>query len=378
MIAIYYFLALIAWFIGAIPLLFLTIKKKYRHSLPARFFLFKNPRLKSSNVHFHACSFGEIIALKPILNLFDNKAITTITKTGFDEASKICKNTSFLPFEIFLPFWLKPSKVLVIFEAELWLMLVFVAKIYKTKIMLINARISDRSYRRYLKFSFFYKKIFSYIDVVYAQSDIDKKRLEQLGAKNIKICGNIKSANVSKPNKNYQKPKERTIIFASTHKGEEELLLKEFKLSKSDKLLIVPRHPERFDEVVSLASKWCDNYGYEFKKFSENNDINAQVVVIDTLGELVNLYAISDIVVLCGSFLPDIGGHNPIEVAQFKNVLISGKYIFNQKALFSMLNDVYFADYLQINELLNKNLKQCSIINKADINEIIQDIKDTI
>lgn len=86
-----------------------------------------------------------------------------------------------------MPFWFKPCKVLVIFEAEYWLMLVFMARIYRAKIILLNARISDKSYHSYQRFSFFYKKIFSYIDEVFAQSDLDKTRLESLGAKNVKI-----------------------------------------------------------------------------------------------------------------------------------------------------------------------------------------------
>ncbi len=157
--------------------------------------------------------------------------------------------------KIFLPFWFKPCKVLVIFEAEYWLMLVFMAHIYKTKIILLNARISDKSYHSYQRFSFFYKKIFSYIDEVFAQSELDKVRLESLGAKNVKIFKNIKANLEIKNNKIYTKPKEKLIIFASTHKDEEELLLDHFKLEENEKLIIAPRHPERFKEVEKFAFK---------------------------------------------------------------------------------------------------------------------------
>ena len=153
MIIIYYFLASILYFFGAIFLFFLSFKKKYHRSIPARFFLFNNPKFKDVDVHFHACSFGEVQALKPLMQKFDSKAISVVTNTGFEAASKICSNTRFLPFEIFLPFWLKKSKILVIFEAELWLMLVFMAKLKGGRVILINARISDRSYKSYLKSS---------------------------------------------------------------------------------------------------------------------------------------------------------------------------------------------------------------------------------
>ena len=222
MIIIYYVLVLAAFALGALPLAILAFKKKYRASIPARFFLFKNPKFDASRVHFHACSFGEVRSIAPLVSRFkDAAAVSVVTKTGFDEAKKITQNTRFLPFEIFLPFWLKPAKITIIFEAELWLGLVFWAKIKGSRVILINARISDRSYKSYLKFSFFYRYLFKFIDKIYAQSDLDKQRLQRLGAKNIVVSGNIKSAFLPSPSKIYAKPKERVIVLASTHAGEE-------------------------------------------------------------------------------------------------------------------------------------------------------------
>ncbi|ELM6791374.1 3-deoxy-D-manno-octulosonic acid transferase, partial [Campylobacter jejuni] len=100
-------------------------------------------------------------SIKALVLKFDSR-ITTITQTGFECAKEFCKKVNYLAFENFLPFWFNPCKVLVIFEAEYWLMLVFMARIYKAKIILLNARISDKSYHSYQRFSFFYKKIFSY------------------------------------------------------------------------------------------------------------------------------------------------------------------------------------------------------------------------
>ncbi|MCR4941254.1 MAG: lipid IV(A) 3-deoxy-D-manno-octulosonic acid transferase [Campylobacter sp.] len=375
MLAIYYILALIAWTFGAIFLLILAFKQKYRFSIPARFFLYKNLSYKQAKVHFHACSFGEIRAIKPILTEFDSKFISVITKTGFDEAKKICQNVAFLPFEIFLPFWLKSSKVLVIFEAELWLMLVFIAKLKGSRILLINARISDRSYKRYLKFAFFYKKIFSYINAVYAQSEQDKLRLEKLGAKNIQICGNIKSAFLPKTTKNYQKPSQKVIVLASTHSGEEKILLDEIKLRDDEKLIIAPRHPERFGEVELLAKEYAKKFSLSFSKFSVSKNFDSQICLIDCLGELVNIYAISDIVVLGGSFVPNVGGHNPIEAAQFKNAIISGEDIFNQKSLFSAVDNIKFAKANEIDALIHSDLKISKIAQIGDASMILQDIR---
>ncbi|EAI5004588.1 3-deoxy-D-manno-octulosonic acid transferase, partial [Campylobacter coli] len=159
MIFLYYILVWIAFLLCAIPLFLLSLfKPKYKYSLKARFFLFRNISQKRSDVHFHVCSYGEARSVKELVLRFDSR-ITTITQTGYDYAKEICNKVNYLAFENWIPFWLKPSKVLVIFEAEYWLMLVFIAKLQKSKVILLNARISDNSYASYKKFRFFYKKI---------------------------------------------------------------------------------------------------------------------------------------------------------------------------------------------------------------------------
>lgn len=379
MIIIYYVLVLAAFALGALPLAILAFKKKYRASIPARFFLFKNPKFDASRVHFHACSFGEVRSIAPLVNRFkDAAAVSVVTKTGFDEAKKITQNTRFLPFEIFLPFWLKPAKITVIFEAELWLGLVFWAKFKGSRVILINARISDRSYKSYLKFGFFYRYLFKFIDKVYAQSDLDKERLQRLGAKNIVVSGNIKSAFLPSPSKIYAKPKERVIVLASTHAGEEELILRELNLSANDKLILVPRHPERFDDTGEILAKFAVKNGLSFSKFSEAKKFDAQCVLVDAMGELINIYKFSDVVVLGGSFVPNVGGHNPIEAAQFENAVISGEFIFNQKALYSAVEGIKFAKADEINVLLRQDLPKAKIVAKGDASEILKDIEENL
>ena len=379
MIIIYYVLVLAAFALGALPLAILAFKKKYRVSIPARFFLFKNPKFDASHVHFHACSFGEVRSIAPLVSRFkDAAAVSVVTKTGFDEAKKITQNTRFLPFEIFLPFWLKPAKITIIFEAELWLGLVFWAKIKGSRVILINARISDRSYKSYLKFGFFYRYLFKFVDKIYAQSDLDKERLERLGAKNIVVSGNIKSAFLPSPSKIYAKPKERVIVLASTHAGEEELILRELNLSANDKLILVPRHPERFGEAGEILAKFATKNGLSFAKFSETKNFDAQCMLVDAMGELVNIYKFSDVVVLGGSFVPNVGGHNPIEATQFENAVISGEFIFNQKALYSAVDGIKFAKAGEINVLLRQDLPKAKIVAKGDVSEILKDIEENL
>lgn len=353
-----YFLLCVILYIFCLPIfLASSFRSKHKDSIPQRFFASHLSLLVEPHFWFHACSFGEVRSLEPIINalLIQKKdciiLITTITHTGNAEARRLFGDkhptrvfVKFLPFEIFLPLWqskLDKLKSLVVMEAELWKMLFFVAKKSGAKTFLLNARISDRSYKSYQRLRGFYAGVFKYIDVVLAQSVKDKKRLELFKSRNISVFGNLKMLNPPKPSKIYQKPDRLIVLGASTHKGEEELILHAFlqfqKIEPHSLLILAPRHPERFIEVCkTLQSRNVDFV--RFSQIDEFNVKNATVVVLDTLGELVNIYAISDIVVLGGSFVPKVGGHNPLEPAFFGTRLISGRHIFNQQALFSCVS----------------------------------------
>lgn len=381
MIVFYYALLCLIYILCALPLLVLSFfKQKYKQSFKARFFLYKNLHQDEAEVHFHACSFGEVKSIKDLVLSFDSR-ITTITQTGFKEAQNFCKKLNYLAFEIFIPFWLKPCKVLVLFEAELWLMLVCIAKLRGAKVILINARISEPSFAKYQKFAFFYKKIFSYIDEVFAQSKADKTRLESLGAKNVRESFNIKAALKPQPSKNYEKQGKKLVLFASTHESEEELLLKSFILEKNEILCLAPRHPERFNKVKGLLKEYALKYDLSFACLSELKGlvIQSDILLIDTLGELVNFYAICDISVLCGSFLKGIGGHNPIEIAHFQKALISGTHIHNQIPLYEQLENVYFCENPKdLNALIHSNLYPSKLKNDFSLEPIISSIKEGI
>ncbi|MBX1886411.1 lipid IV(A) 3-deoxy-D-manno-octulosonic acid transferase [Campylobacter peloridis] len=386
MIFFYYLLAIIVYIIMAPFLLILSfLKQKYKHSLKSRFFLYKNTKQKQGEIYFHACSFGEVKSMALFFKEFSNFTISTITQTGFNEALKYTKKVNFLPFEIFIPFWMKPCKVLVIFEAELWLMLVFMAKFYNAKVILINARISDKSLKNYKRFKFFYQLVFSYIDEVFAQSLKDKERLETLGAKNVIAYKNIKASIACKDIKKYSKLDARVIVFASSHEKEEKILLSNISLEENDRLIIAPRHPERFIEVENILKEYCYKNNYSLQKFSnltikENNlkeVFKAKCLLLDSLGELENFYRISDIVFLCGSFVENIGGHNPIEAARFNNIIISGKYFYNQETLYKEVENLYICENVEkINFLLKQNLNQAKLKEQSNLCEIISSIKE--
>lgn len=365
-----YMVLCIIVYIVCLPLLVASVlRKKHKDSLPQRFFgvHFKLPF--KPQYWFHACSFGEVKSLEPIITalLKDSKQplvlITTITHTGYAEANKLFKSkfptqacVKFLPFEIFLPLWrgkLKQLKSLVVMEAELWKMLFFIAKSRRAKTFLLNARISDKSHKNYERLKGFYKGIFENIDVVLAQSHKDKKRLQAIGARNVSVFGNLKMLNLPKVSKAYHKIAPLIILGASTHKGEEEIIIRsflDFKRQYPDtQCILAPRHPERFQSVCDML----DKIGLAYERLSAlGSELRGDIIVVDMLGELVNLYAVSDIVVLGGSFVPKVGGHNPLEPAFFQTRLISGVHIFNQQALFACVQNVKLIESTQLTQTL--------------------------
>ncbi len=374
----YYLLATLLYILAIPYLLIKSRNPKYAKAIPAKFFLQDNPKFQKDKIWFHSCSHGETVALKPIFERLSKEEInlSVITNTGFEQGLKLVENVRYLPFEIFLPFWITKQKVLVVMEAELWYMLFLVAKRKGAKTILLNARISDKSYKSYKKFSYLYKHIFKYVDKIFAQSELDKERLEELGGKNIEVIGNIKLANLPKVTKELEKPDEIVITAGSTHKGEEEIILKSWNKAMG-KLVVVPRHPERFDEVYELIKNRCKNSDISYQRYSQKEDFESDIILVDVMGELNNIYAISDVVILGGGFIKSAGGHNPIEPAYFGCTLISGKIIFNQKSLFECVNDYYLIeeDELQ-NYLINlKNLKKSSLQKIGSIEPIIQEIK---
>lgn len=113
---------------------------------------------------------------------------------------------------------------------------------------------------------------------------------------------------------------------------------------------------------------------------SENdfaNFFNAKCLLLDTLGELESFYKISDVVFLCGSFIDNIGGHNPIEAARWNNIIISGKYYFNQESLYQEVDGLYICESVKdINNFLKQKLPQAQLKEQSDLNEIILSIKE--
>ena len=226
----------------ALPLLCaLSLRKKYKRSIPLRFLIPKNHSKESYDIWLHACSVGEVQSLQTLIESIPKTQsifLSVITQTGYKQAQDLYakyENLSidYLPFETFIPLFAPTCKKLFVFEAELWLMLFVYAKHKGATTKLVNARISTRSTKRYQKLRIFYKHFFSFVDSVLSQSDEDTERLKSLGAKNVKTIGNLKLLNPIKPKIAYKKPESLIIVAASTHTNEEEFVLNAWSKAKA-------------------------------------------------------------------------------------------------------------------------------------------------
>jgi 3-deoxy-D-manno-octulosonic-acid transferase len=373
-------------YLSVLPFLILfSFKSKYKDSIPARFFLWKNKPLEPNGIWFHSCSFGEAKAIKPIVDTLDLDMLrmSTTTHTGFKAIREYTKQSRYLPFEPLLFGWVKPQKALVVMEAEFWYLLFVLAQRRGAKTLLINARMSDRSFPKYVKMAWLYRHIFKHIDEVYAQTTLDKERLEFLGASNVRVTGNIKLSTLPSVSKVLEKPSALLVCAASTHEGEERIILNAFldfkKEQKDAKLIVVPRHPERFNKVASEVEHFAAKEGFSWQRYSQKENFESDIVVIDMLGELVNLYAISDIVILGGAFEP-IGGHNAAEAAQFGCKIITGKHYFNQKDIFEAIEGIAIVESSNLSRRLSQHalLKATKIKHYTDISPIVKSLKDVL
>ena len=187
-------------------------------------------------------------------------------------------------------------------------------------------------------------------------------------------------ANIPKATKELTKPKSLLLCAGSTHHGEEALILDAFVKLKTEepnaRLVLVPRHPERFEEVLKLVEKSASTEHYTWHKYSQSEALNSDIIVVDVLGELVNIYAISDVVILGGAF-EKVGGHNAAEAAQFGCKIISGEHYFNQRDIFSMIEGIAIVTKSTLAKRLQQHgqLIQSRIIQRTDISPILESIK---
>lgn len=317
------------------------------------------PILASSNSQallFYGVSVGEVIAMENLIKKtretfpHTNIILLTGTKTGQEIAHKKLSETtdfiSYFPFDF--PFCinnmlkkLKPDAIFVA-ETELWPNFANILHEQKIPLFIINGRISDRTYKSYKKLSFFFAPILRKYTNIFTQSQQDNDKLISIGANpnTTTVMGNLKFdiKNPDTSSLGFEKnPQHKILIAASTHSGEDEIILETFSKLKNQfqnlKLILAPRHPERNESVFNLIKK----SGLASSKRSKNTDFEQNdIILLDTMGELAKFYSICDMAFIGGSF-NKTGGHNPLEATIFKKPIVSGPSTHNFKDIYSIL-----------------------------------------
>nr|WP_038175392.1 lipid IV(A) 3-deoxy-D-manno-octulosonic acid transferase [Vibrio pacinii] len=307
-----------------------------------------------NTIWVHAVSVGEVIAAKPLIIELQRKyplstiLVTTTTTTGAEQVNKIASNIEhrYMPLDIpcFVKRFLntiKPQK-LIIMETELWPNTLSLVDKANIPIYVVNARLSEKSKNNYQRFGALFRSMIPHVTKILCQFPSDLERFKQLGVEQHKlyVTGSIKYditieddilqlAQETRTNLGTERP---VWIAASTHQGEEQVIINAHKLIlkhfPNALLIIVPRHPERFDRVHQLLLE--SGMTTVRRTSSEIVTSNTQVYLSDTMGELLTLIGASDICFMGGSLLGDkVGGHNFIEPAALQKPIVSGPSYYN-------------------------------------------------
>ena len=338
---------------------------KYVAGLRQRFGSVRSTR-GSQVIWLHCVSVGETQAARPLVQQlkqqFPNHAlvVSTITRTGQKLAQDVfrahAERVFYFPFD-----WrwsvrravkkINPSAVLIM-ETELWPNFLRECKVREIPVALVNGRISKQSFRRYSLIKFFLKKVLSSLSLAVMQSETDAQRLQSLGMPGERLftAGNLKFdaeaghdlADITDEIRNRfgLQTEVPLILAASTHAPEEQIILESFKQIRSKqpaRLMIAPRHPERFNEVASLIQ----NSGLSWTRRMNAPgpaDREATVILLDTIGELPATYSLATVVFVGGSIV-DRGGHNVLEPAAAGSAVITGAHTHNFHAIVDLMDE---------------------------------------
>lgn len=319
------------------------------------------PALKGNNpIWVHAVSVGEVIAAKPVIEALKKRypgvaiLLTTTTATGADIASKIeGVEHRYMPIDFgfavrgFLR--ITNPRIMLIMETELWPNTLTAVKKAGIPIIVMNARLSDKSKRGYQRIKPLFNLLSRNINHILCQFNDDARRFLELGVtkENVSVSGSMKfdlpEFDASSPTVTEltgQVAGRPVWIAASTHPGEDEIVLAAHKaitdIAPDALLILVPRHPERFGNVASLI----ESHGFALARRSLGQTIHpdTQVYLGDTMGEMMNLLAVSDVTLMAGSLIGDkVGGHNLLEPASLAKPLITGPSYFNFQVIAEQL-----------------------------------------
>lgn len=384
-------------FYAAVPFILLRLLWRavaapaYAKRWGERFAFFKPLKTDKKVVWFHTVSVGEFIAALPLMRLLQARGdvqlvITTTTPTG---SERVRASLGESVFHVYAPYDLpdvlarfirrtNPS-LLLIMETELWPNTLAACAKRNIPRVLVNARMSEKSARGYEKFSLLTRPMLQNLTKALVQNKTDSARFNHIGlpVANTEVTGNIKfdltisdelRENAALLKQQWSQDGQKLLwIAASTHQGEDEIILDAFAQCKKNpalehlRLVLVPRHPERFNSVANL----CLSRSLVVSRRSEKLlAVNTQIILGDTMGELLLMLGASDIAFVGGSLVAN-GGHNFIEPAVWQLPVLSGPSVFNFAEVARLLGDagalavVSSADALaQQVELLALNLNE--------------------
>lgn len=365
--------ALIPWY-----LLRRAFGLRSRSGLRERFGFYSPRRLSAINgrpvIWIHAVSVGEtraaISLIKKLRQTWPDHALvlTNVTETGHEVAETIAE----LDLCLFFPLDLSPvirsvldqlkPDLIIIVETEIWPNLIQIAAARDIPLALVNGRISDRSYPRYLRFKPLLARLLQQVSLFSMQSSIDSERIIALGASSERVVtsGNLKfdmavnlnNADPALLRSRYRLPESLALwICGSTHDGEEAALLQCYRtlLSRGAELslILVPRHPPRIPAVCELLTALRLPFRLR-SQLTESTPLLAtgEILLVDTLGELLPLYAASDLVFVGGSLVP-VGGHNLLEAALVGRPVIFGPHIHNFREISQLILDAGAGSQIQ-------------------------------
>tara|TARA_B100001057_G_scaffold500604_1_gene616599 strand:+ start:2648 stop:3883 length:1236 start_codon:yes stop_codon:yes gene_type:complete len=321
-----------------------------------KFGFLKRRRQRGKLIWFHCSSVGELISVVPLIERLEKDrdiknimlSSSTLSSSRIFNKFKFKKTFhQFYPIDnpfiinMFLNYW-KPYAVFFV-ESEIWPEMLKSLKQRQTKIFLLNARISKKSFKRW---KYLYKigiNIFDNFDYIFPQNKETLNYLKYFKVKKLKILGNLKFSEVENIKKNNILPKiflKRKILCAASTHGNEEEIVSNIHLNLSKKIndlltIIIPRHIERSKEIIEdLKSK---NLNYICHSENQTLTKDTDIYLVDTYGESKKFYAVSKVVFLGGSLIPK-GGQNPLEPVRYGCNVIHGKHIFNFTEIYKMLH----------------------------------------
>ena len=307
---------------------------------------------------FHGASVGEIMSILPLINEFekdrDIKKIL-LTSSTVSSASIIAKKPFkktthiYYPFDVgficdkFLNEW-KP-RIAIFVDSEIWPNMYEKINLRKIPLILINARITQKSFNRWKLFPFFAKEVFNKITIALPQNQETKNYLKKLGVKKIKLLGNLKyfknNNQISKTKlKNYFKNR-KVFCAASTHYNEEKIIGK-FHLDMKKKFknlitIIIPRHINRSEEIIEELSKF--NLKVAKRSIKPKPPYDCDIYIVNTYGEMSEFLKLSKVTFIGGSMV-NHGGQNPLEAVRMGNYIMHGEKIDNFKEIYKELKSL--------------------------------------